>query len=310
MSIYQISKIQHRRGKYIDLPQLSAAEIGWSIDSQELFIGNGSVAEGSPSIGNTKVLTEHDNILQLLAQYQYKATDPTIQTGPSPNFPVKRSLQDRLDDEVSNYAFDIIPDTPNQADYLQNALHTLFANAASVGFATSRVTLYFSPGEYNIEKPVYIPSFTTIIGAGIDKTIFKFTGTGSFIFASDEMNYDHKSPSYLIDVTSFSPEIQPKHCRLADFTIHTNISTYGTPLVLNCARNSILTDIKIKNTYKSPAGVALFLYSSLSFSEFHSNTFNNIQIENFEIGLYSYSKFYKNRFSKFYFSNCRYGIYI
>ena len=60
MAVVQISKIQLRRGKKstgTGLPQLSSGEMGWAIDSQELYIGNGSVSEGSPAVGNTKILT-------------------------------------------------------------------------------------------------------------------------------------------------------------------------------------------------------------------------------------------------------------
>lgn len=63
MAVWQISKIQVRRGKKgagTGIPQLSSGELGWAIDSQELFIGNGSLTEGAPAVGNTRILTEHD----------------------------------------------------------------------------------------------------------------------------------------------------------------------------------------------------------------------------------------------------------
>ena len=59
MAVVQISRIQVRRGQKnagAGLPQLSSGELGWAIDSRELYIGNGSVAEGAPSVGNTKIL--------------------------------------------------------------------------------------------------------------------------------------------------------------------------------------------------------------------------------------------------------------
>ena len=43
MAVYQISKIQIRRGKTYGgtgLPQLASGELAWSIDTAELFIGN------------------------------------------------------------------------------------------------------------------------------------------------------------------------------------------------------------------------------------------------------------------------------
>ena len=63
MAVVQISRIQVRRGKInsgTGLPQLASGEMAWAIDSQELYIGNGAVSEGSPAVGNTKILTQKD----------------------------------------------------------------------------------------------------------------------------------------------------------------------------------------------------------------------------------------------------------
>jgi hypothetical protein len=57
MAIVQISRIQIRRGLNQDLPQLASAEMGWSIDTQQLYIGNGTFAEGAPTQGVTEILT-------------------------------------------------------------------------------------------------------------------------------------------------------------------------------------------------------------------------------------------------------------
>ena len=68
MAVVQISKIQVRRGQKnigTGLPQLASGEIGWAIDTRELFIGNGAVSEGAPAVGNTKVLTQYDDLFQL-----------------------------------------------------------------------------------------------------------------------------------------------------------------------------------------------------------------------------------------------------
>ena len=61
MAVVQISRIQIRRGQKNQgsgLPQLASGELGWAIDTRELYIGNGSVSEGSPAVGNTKVLMD------------------------------------------------------------------------------------------------------------------------------------------------------------------------------------------------------------------------------------------------------------
>jgi hypothetical protein len=62
MAVIQISKIQVRRGYQENLPQLGSGELGWSIDSRRLYIGNGTLAEGAPAIGNTELLTIYSPI--------------------------------------------------------------------------------------------------------------------------------------------------------------------------------------------------------------------------------------------------------
>ena len=57
MAVIQISKIQVRRGYQEDLPTLASGELGWSIDQRRLWIGNGTLSEGAPEIGNTELLT-------------------------------------------------------------------------------------------------------------------------------------------------------------------------------------------------------------------------------------------------------------
>ena len=68
MAILQISKIQVRQGLQSDLPQLAGGEFGWSNDSRRLFIGNGTIDEGAPVLGNTEVLTEY-SYQQMSGQY-------------------------------------------------------------------------------------------------------------------------------------------------------------------------------------------------------------------------------------------------
>ena len=59
MAIVQISQITNRKGLQSNLPQLAGGELGWSVDERRLFIGNGTLAEGAPTIGNTEILTEY-----------------------------------------------------------------------------------------------------------------------------------------------------------------------------------------------------------------------------------------------------------
>ena len=61
MAIVSISRIQIRRGRKNQgsgLPQLAGGELGWAVDTQELFIGNGAVSEGAPAVGGDDLILE------------------------------------------------------------------------------------------------------------------------------------------------------------------------------------------------------------------------------------------------------------
>jgi hypothetical protein len=192
MAVYQISRIQIRRGKInsgTGLPQLSSGEMAWSIDTQELFIGNGAVSEGSPGVGNTKILTTNDltsqgNILNLI-QHIYRSNDTTMSTGIDANNPVARLVQDKLDDGVNLLDFvtdvDILSDDYTAS--LQRAIDQLFLNlntkasANTIHGKQSRVTLVLPAGVFKTSSTIYIPSFATIVGAGFDKTFIEYDPT-------------------------------------------------------------------------------------------------------------------------------------
>jgi len=59
MAVINLTKIQVRSGYQEDLPSLDTGEFGWCIDTQRLFIGKGTLAEGAPELGVTEVLTEY-----------------------------------------------------------------------------------------------------------------------------------------------------------------------------------------------------------------------------------------------------------
>lgn len=174
MAIVTISRIQHRRGDYADLPQLASAELGWAIDTQQLFIGNGGLVEGAPAVGNTEILTEHSDLFSKLASYIYKsntAYEPV--TGPTGNAPVARSLQDRLDDYVSVKSFGAVGDgVADDTAAIQRALdETYIENTNS---PENRTLLYFPAGVYNIQDAVIkIPTYANILGDGPEKTIIR-----------------------------------------------------------------------------------------------------------------------------------------
>jgi len=61
MAVITVSKIQVRSGFQEDLPSLDTGEFGWCVDTQRLFIGKGTLAEGAPTVGVTEILTEYSS---------------------------------------------------------------------------------------------------------------------------------------------------------------------------------------------------------------------------------------------------------
>ena len=180
MAVVQISRIQHRRGRAEDLPQLAAGELGWVIDDQKLYIGNGTVADGAPAVGNTEILTSGSSIFSAATGYVYKGylgSSTPIITGAGVD--VTRTLQQRLDDYVSVKAFGATGDgSTDDTAAIQRALDELYTDTDKTD-ARSRRKLLFPAGQYNTSSSITIPPYATLEGEGIDKTIIYYSGSAA-----------------------------------------------------------------------------------------------------------------------------------
>ena len=286
MAVVSISRIQVRRGQKntgSGLPQLASGEFGWAVDSQELFIGNGSVAEGSPYVGNTKLLSETDNLFEFANTYQYN-TGTNVQTGSTPNNPVLRTLQARLDDRISVRAFGANGDGTNQTVALQRAIDQLYLNASNKGTSQARVVLILEPGEYNITSTIKLPPFATISGSGADKTIIN---SGSFV-AFQTVNETSTPGTYANDATSTTLN-QARNISISGLTIS---STGGTALSLESCKDSMFKDIILKGSYNLGNAVSgdidgIRLTSLSTAVSSNNNVFDNVTIKNFVTGIKS-----------------------
>jgi len=177
MPIVSISKVQNRYGLSENVPQLSAAELGWVIDTRKLFIGNGPTSEGAPHIGNTEILTEYSDILGLAQSYNYKgaAGGYDVQTGSSPTSPIYRSLQSKLDDFASVKDFGAMGDgETDDTAAINRALYEIFCRASTT---QTRRSLFFPAGIYLVSDEIKIPSYAMIRGEGQDCTVIKQTSS-------------------------------------------------------------------------------------------------------------------------------------
>ena len=280
MAVVQISRIQVRRGQKnqgTGLPQLASGELGWAVDSQELFIGNGAVSEGSPYVGNTKLLSEHDNLFEFANTYVYKK-GLNIQTGVSTNAPVLRTLQERLDDRVSIRSFGAYGDGLDQTAIIQQAIDQLYLNASNKGQSQARVVLHFEAGTYALTDSIYLPPYCTIQGAGADKTIFT---SGEFP-AFKTINESSTPGNYALDATS-TTQNQARNISLSEFTIQ---STGGTGIALVSCASSNFTNLNIVGSYSigdtvsgSLNGITLEALSTAVNTK--ENIFTNVNIEKF-----------------------------
>lgn len=313
MAVVQISRIQVRRGRKgsgTSIPQLASGEIAWAIDTQELYIGNGSVAEGAPTVGNTKIITqkdlENENAFLDLLTYAYKSTDPTI-TGT-----ILRPLQNRLDDRVISTNFGTIGDgTTDNSVALQNAINQLFLNPTTKASsdtadgANARVVLEIPPGIYKFTQTLLVPSYTTIVGAGPDKTILQYEGTGTAIqFINDSSTIGN--PGTINTTTSLN---QPRFISISKLTIH-SVTDDQVGLKLNCVRNSTFDHLNIEGEWNSnfdtnSRGIELNALSSMVTC--NDNTFSNISISGFSHAVYAKQDIVNNIFNTGVISDVRYG---
>ena len=280
MAVVQISRIQVRRGQRnqgTGLPQLASGELGWAVDSQELFIGNGAVSEGSPYVGNTKLLSEHDNLFEFANTYVYRR-DLNIQTGVSTNAPVLRTLQARLDDRVSINSFGGTGDGSDQTVTIQRAIDQLYLNASNKGQSQARVVLHFEAGTYALTDSIRLPPYCTIQGAGADKTIFT---SGNFP-AFKTVNESSTPGTYADDATSTTLN-QARNISLSEFTIQ---STGGTGIALVSCASSNFTNLNLVGNYSigdavsgSSNGITLEALSTAVNTK--ENIFTNVNIEKF-----------------------------
>ena len=95
-------------------------------------------------------------------------------TGASASSPVKRKLQDRLDDIVYGDAFGLTGiESQDATALLQRALDQLYLNDSTKGNVSSRVTLNLRPIYTQLAEQFTSSHVLLIIGAGSDKTIIK-----------------------------------------------------------------------------------------------------------------------------------------
>lgn len=177
MAIVQVSRITHRKGLSENIPQLAGAEFGWVIDQRKLYIGNGTIQEGAPAVGNTEILTQYSDILNIAEAYTYKgeAGGYIVQTGPTAGDDVNRSMQAKFDDMASIKDFGAVGDgSTDDTAAINRAMYQLFCRESN---PETRRSLFFPAGTYRVTDAIKIPTYAKLYGEGPDSSIIKLEAT-------------------------------------------------------------------------------------------------------------------------------------
>lgn len=309
MAVVQISRIQVRRGKGTNgIPQLAGGEFGWAVDNRALYIGNGSVAEGSPAVGNTKIITEHDDLFTLANTYTY-LNGVSVQTGPSATAPVKRTLQERLDEVVNIRSFGVAGDgATDETVAIQRAIDQLYINSSTKGTEQSRVRLVFPAGLYKVSDTIYLPPYTTIYGDGSSKTKFNMTGDTTLFQTVNSSS----TPGNYADDSSSTTLNQATNLHIEGISIAT-VSTSHPTIKLQSCKMSHFKEIQITGPWTtgtavttSNAGIELGSLSSLVCTQ--KNKFDHIMFNGLSVGIASDDDIYNNHWHCCYFENLGHGV--
>jgi len=272
--IVQISRIQHRRGKRTDLPQLAAGELGWVVDEQRLFIGNGTVSDGAPAVGNTEIVTSGSSAFTTALNHTYKGyLGDSTPVGTSQ----QRTVQQRLDDYVSVKDFGAAGDD-STADItaIQNAIDEIYKDTDKDDTRSRRV-LFFPAGTYRINAALKIPPYATLIGEGPDKTIIRNSGNNAVMVTQD----DDGNVGANIGNSSATT---PTQIQISNMTLRNTVAYGGVSL--DRVTHAYFNNVKFQGSYASGGSDAS---TSKGVTVNHSNatystsnvTFNQCQFTKF-----------------------------
>jgi len=206
MAVEQVSQIQVRSGLLQDLGRLAKGEFGWALDELRLYIGNGTIQEGAPEEGNTEIITR-PTLLRILGGgddsgmlpnflYRFKGLEGgyEAQTGPDTISPIKRRIQEKLDDVVNIKDFGAEGDgTTDDLDAIQRAIDQIYDRYSLFTSEETRRVINFHPGLYTIYGELRIPPFCTLRGAGTNSVIIRqmsYAAPGIFKTTNSRGVYD------------------------------------------------------------------------------------------------------------------------
>lgn len=248
MAITTFARIQHRRGIKSDLPpSLFEGELGWCVDTRELFIGN-----GSPFEGNTQVLTANSPNNDLITNF-WRTKDSAI-TASRP-----RPLGAKLNDFSSVKDFGAVGDgVADDALAINTAIAELFSyvNTLSIIDQIKHVTIYLPAGVYYVSESLLLYPFVNLVGDGPGNTIIKCSSTANYPVLQTADSQGNTGANIGVGGAAFPTNISVKN-----LTISTNTS------IVDCVQlyrynNVVFENVEFIGGY-SPGDSGLFPHAGI-----------------------------------------------
>jgi hypothetical protein len=308
VAVIQISKIQQRRGNksVTGIPQLSSAEFAWAIDSQELYIGNGSISEGAPYVGNTKILTEHDNLLEQASVYSFGSPNITS---------ISRTLQSKLDDTVSLLDFAVISPgtTTDWSAAFDLAISQLYLNVSS----TYQKVLIVPNGVYNLTRDLVLPTNCNIRGETQNGAVINIGSNNIralFIIEVPGFNVYVNNANLIVNSSN-----RPSNITISNLTIQRTTGTIDISNLINGLFDNVLIigNYVVANTLVDVTTeiAAISWVNELPGTSTTDVSFTNCVFQSVSIGVYGNNTTSYQVDSTVYFTDCSFlenciGIYI
>lgn len=169
MSITSISRLQHRRGLKTDLPaNLYEGELGWCIDTRELFIGNGPTTNG-----NSQILSQWSPNTQLITHTYVGSSGITATTSANVDVPTTRTIGAKFDDWVSVKDYGAAGDgVTDDTAAIQRAINDRWATRSPAPNDLSSMScIRFPAGRYLVSSSILVLPMVALVGEGSSRSV-------------------------------------------------------------------------------------------------------------------------------------------
>jgi len=274
--------MQHRRGLRTDLPvNLNEGELGWCLDTRELFIGNGKTYGG-----NTQILSAKGPNSDLITHtYAGPSTIPA-QTGPTLTAPVSRTIGDIFDDWISVKDYGAIGDgVADDTSAINRAIADRWRTRPSSPYANNMTlsAIRFPAGTYKVTDTINLYPSTTLLGDGPGVSIIKMdTGTDPCVIRTVD-----SGGRTGVNIGQ-NGAVLPSNIALIGLTIDNSANPSADCIWLQRASNVFISRIKLSGAWKNYSANTSLTKSILLQTLSTANLSNNITMVDVDVSGYVY----------------------